>query len=54
MDDNIFNTNASLPYGPPVNTDTGYYWTYFENKWTDHLCGYSLFSRLCKPTNLIQ
>ena len=28
-EDNIFSTTASLPYGPPVNTDIDYYWTFF-------------------------
>ena len=29
-EDNVFSINASLPYGPPVNTDTDYYQTFFR------------------------
>ena len=28
-EDNVFSITASLPYGPPVNTDIDYYWTFF-------------------------
>ena len=28
-EDNVFSITASLPYGPPVNTDTDYYRTFF-------------------------
>ena len=28
-EDNVFSITASLPYGPPVNTDTDYYQTFF-------------------------
>ena len=28
-EDKVFSMNASLPYGPPVNTDIDYYWTFF-------------------------
>ena len=28
-EDNVFSMTASLPYGPPVNTDIGYYRTFF-------------------------
>ena len=28
-EDNIFSIIASLPYGPPVNTDIDYYQTFF-------------------------
>ena len=27
-EDNVFSIIASLPYGPPVNTDIDYYWTF--------------------------
>ena len=27
-EDNVFNMTANLPYGPPVNTDIGYYRTF--------------------------
>ena len=29
-EDNIFSITASLPYGPPVNTDIDYYRTFFR------------------------
>ena len=29
IEDNIFSTTASLPYGPLVNTDIDYFWTFF-------------------------
>ena len=29
-EDNVFSITASLPYGPPVNTDTDYYQTFFR------------------------
>ena len=29
-EDNIFSIIASLPYGPPVNTDTDYYQTFSD------------------------
>ena len=29
-EDNVFSMIASLPYGPPVNTDIGYYRTFFN------------------------
>ena len=28
-EDNVFSITASLPYGPPVNTDIDYYQTFF-------------------------
>ena len=28
-EDNVFSITASLPYGPPVNTDIDYYRTFF-------------------------
>ena len=28
-EDNVFSITASLPYGPPVNTDIDYYWSFF-------------------------
>ena len=28
-EDNVINITASLPYGPPVNTDIDYYRTFF-------------------------
>ena len=28
-EDNVFSISASLPYGPPVNTDLDYYQTFF-------------------------
>ena len=28
-EDNVLSITASLPYGPPVNTDIDYYWTFF-------------------------
>ena len=28
-EDNVFSIAASLPYGPPVNTDIDYYQTFF-------------------------
>ena len=28
-ENNVFSITASLPYGPPVNTDTDYYQTFF-------------------------
>ena len=33
-EDNVFSMTANLPYGPPVNTDIGYYRTLFS----DFLC----------------
>ena len=29
IEDNVFSTTASLPYGPLVNTDIDYFWTFF-------------------------
>ena len=29
-EDNVFSITASLPYGPPVNTDIDYYQTFFR------------------------
>ena len=29
-EDNVFSITASLPYGPPVNTDIDYYRTFFR------------------------
>ena len=29
-EDNVFSISASLPYGPPVNTDIDYYQTFFR------------------------
>ena len=29
-EDNVFSKTASLPYGPPVNTDIDYYRTFFR------------------------
>ena len=29
-EDNVFSMIASLPYGPPVNTDIDYYRTFFR------------------------
>ena len=29
-EDIVFSITASLPYGPPVNTDIDYYWTFFR------------------------
>ena len=29
-ENNVFSMIASLPYGPPVNTDTDYYQTFFR------------------------
>ena len=29
MEDGVFSITASLPYGPPVNTDIDYYQTFF-------------------------
>ena len=28
-EDNLFSITASLPYGPPVNLDIDYYWSFF-------------------------
>ena len=30
-EDNVFSITASLPYGPPVNTDIDYYRTFFSD-----------------------
>ena len=30
-EDNVFSITASLPYGPPVNTDIDYYRTFFPD-----------------------
>ena len=30
-EDNVFSITASLPYGPPVNTDIDYYQTFFSD-----------------------
>ena len=29
-EDNVFSIIASLPYGPPLNTDIDYYWTFSD------------------------
>ena len=29
-EENVFSITASLPHGPPVNTDTDYYQTFFR------------------------
>ena len=38
-EDNVFSITASLPYGPPVNTDIDYYQTFF---------GLVYFCKCCK------
>ena len=38
-EDNVFSIAASLPYGPPVNTDIDYYQTFF---------GFVYFCKCCE------
>ena len=38
-EDNVFSITASLPYGPPVNTDIDYYRTF---------CGLVYFCKCCE------
>ena len=48
QDTNVLNTNASLPFGPPVNIDTDYYQIFsFVRKSCDVSC--AMFVREKKP-----
>ena len=40
-EDNVFSIIASLPYGPPVNTDIDYYQTFFSDIYFCKCCNVS-------------